>query len=91
MKFFVDRKTNILTLFRMGLFRAAQERWEGAKRLLCIMANENILASENLCFRVFKLWLKVINKNFVICTVYELIKLIKFTLLLVALYLFKNF
>ena len=55
MKFLVDRKINILTLFRMGLFGAAQERWEGAKRPLCIMANENILAGENLCFRVFEL------------------------------------
>ena len=30
---------------------------------LCITASGNILASGNLCFRVFKLQLKVINKN----------------------------
>ena len=35
------------------------------------MASENILADGNLCFRVFKLQLKVINKMFVICTMYE--------------------
>ena len=31
-----------------------------------IAANGNILASGNLCFRVFKLQLKVINKNFLL-------------------------
>ena len=30
---------------------------------VCITASGNILASGNLCFRVFKLQLKVINKN----------------------------
>ena len=38
---------------------------------LCITASGKILASGNLCFRVFKLQLKVINKMFVICTGYE--------------------
>ena len=36
---------------------------------LCITAGGNILASGNLCFRVFKLKLKVINKNF--CYLYS--------------------
>ena len=36
---------------------------------LCITANGNILPSGNLCFRVFKLQLKVINKNF--CYLYS--------------------
>ena len=35
---------------------------------MCIMASENILACGKLCFRVFKLQLKVINKFFFICT-----------------------
>ena len=39
---------------------------------LCIAANGNLLASGNLCFRVFNFQLKVINKNFCyIRTVYE--------------------
>ena len=36
----------------------------GQKDPLCITVNENILASGNFCFRVFKLQLKVINKTF---------------------------
>ena len=36
---------------------------------LCFMACGNILASGNVCFRVFKLQLKLI-KMFVICTVH---------------------
>ena len=36
---------------------------------LCITASENILAGRNLCFRVFKLQLKVINKN--VCFLYN--------------------
>ena len=36
----------------------------------CITAGGNILVRGKLCFRVFKLQLKVINKNFVICTVH---------------------
>ena len=41
------------------------------KKKLCITAIGNILASGNLCVRVFKLQLKVIKKVLVICTVYE--------------------
>ena len=37
----------------------------------CITVGGNILARGNLCFRMFKLQLKVIYKNFVIFTVYE--------------------
>ena len=36
---------------------------------LCITASENILPSRNLCFRMSKLQLKVINKNF--CYLYN--------------------
>ena len=36
---------------------------------VCITASGNILASGNLCFRVFKLQLKVINKN--LCHLYS--------------------
>ena len=36
---------------------------------MCITASGNILASGNLCFRVFKLQLKVINKN--VCYLYS--------------------
>ena len=36
---------------------------------VCITASGNILASGNLCFRVFKLQLKVINKN--VCYLYS--------------------
>ena len=36
---------------------------------LCIMVSGNILASENLCFRVLKVQLKVINKN--VCYLYS--------------------
>ena len=36
---------------------------------VCITANGNIVASGNLCFRVFNLPLKVINKNF--CYLYS--------------------
>ena len=36
---------------------------------LCITASGNILASGNLCFRVFKLQLKVIIKN--VCYLYS--------------------
>ena len=43
---------------------------EGARRGVCITANGNILASGNLCFRVFKLQLKVIRKNF--CYLYSI-------------------
>ena len=35
------------------------EGWYG----LCITAGGNLVASGNLCFRVFKLQLKVFNKN----------------------------
>ena len=57
---------------------------------LWITASGNILAGGNLCFRVFKLQLKVINfLLFAQCRVK--IKLIKVTLPFVALYLFQNF
>ena len=36
---------------------------------LCITASGNILANGNFCFRVFKLQLKVINKN--VCYLYH--------------------
>ena len=36
---------------------------------LCITVSGNILDSENLCFRVFKVQLKVINKN--VCYLYS--------------------
>ena len=36
---------------------------------VCITAIGNILASGNLCFRVFKLQLKVLNKN--VCYLYS--------------------
>ena len=39
------------------------------QRGVCITASGNILASGNLCFRVFKLQLKVINKN--VCYLYS--------------------
>ena len=41
-----------------------QERWG-----VCITATGNILANGNLCFKVFKLQLKVINKN--VCYLYS--------------------
>ena len=41
----------------------------GQKGPLCITASRNILASGNLCFRVFKLQLKVVNKN--VCYLYS--------------------
>ena len=63
----------------------------GEEEGVCMeMANGNIVASGNLYFRVFNLQLKIINKNF--CYLYSvLIKLIKVTLPLVALYLLPNF
>ena len=55
---------------------------------VCIATSGNISANGNLCFRVFKLSLKVINKNVCYCTVYESIKSIKVTLPIVPTYLF---
>ena len=42
--------------------------WPNFQDPLCIAASGNILVSGNLCFRVFKFQLKVINKN--ICYLY---------------------
>ena len=57
---------------------------------MCITAAGNILASGNLCFRVFKLQLKVINKN--VCYLYSarVNQIIKVILPLVTLFSFKN-
>ena len=50
------------------LRRIFQPDWGGGSTL-CITANGNILAGGSLCFRVFNLKLKVINKNF--CYLYS--------------------
>ena len=50
----------------MGLLEAGQG-W--GKTPLCITARGNIVASGNLCFRIFNLQLNVINKN--VCDFYS--------------------
>ena len=45
------------------------KKGEGEGVGVCIAASGNILACGNLCFRVFKLQLKVINKKF--CYLYS--------------------
>ena len=77
---FVDERTFIIfqkmlfiyfTLYYSLLRQIIRrERWEDGVGVC-------ITTSGNLCFRVFKLQLNAINKKFVICTVYESIKLIK--------------
>ena len=49
--------------FPDGRWSFNHEKWKWIQCTLCITASGNILASGNLCFRVFQLQLKVINKN----------------------------
>ena len=56
--------SEIYQLFCKGSAKCSWSFKEG----MCITASGNILASGNLCFRVFKLQLKVINKN--VCYLY---------------------
>ena len=53
-----------LKLFK--IMSSQQKSCWSYKKGACITAIGNTLASGNLCFRVLKLQLKVINKNFVI-------------------------
>ena len=45
------------------------ENFQHSREWVCITASGNILGSGNFCFRVFKLQLKVINKN--VCYLYN--------------------
>ena len=47
-----------------SIIRTSGRQGRQGGRGLCITASGNILASENHCFRVFKLQLKAVNKNF---------------------------
>ena len=53
--------TKIMNLQEIHHLHLGVQECEGGS--LCIRASGNILASGNLCFRLFKLQLKVINKN----------------------------
>ena len=66
------------------------KHWLSHRAQVCITTSENILANENLCFRVFKLQLKVINKNFCYLYSVQVNQFNQVTLPLIVLYLFQH-
>ena len=61
--------TRVLTILQTTTATSADSEKVNSKEGVFVTASGNILAGGNFCFRVFKLQLKVINKN--VCYLYS--------------------